>query len=1114
MTTTPRWPRRLTRFWLFNLFVGTLISASSLLAQPTLTMRNSGQSVIGTLPLPSQSVSNQRDNFAALTDQDGNIVFFFNVDQWWGFIMGRYNIATHQWELWSPNGWSTSASAVPQPLGEGFFETSYTRYNEPNYFFGRSPLSGELFAVVSGMPKIGKHDFDVHGNPFHFLFDGQRWLSYASNAFNERLRAPVISNWGHSSRFTFAPNDSGQGIMITNGATMSAPAYYYAARLDYQRGAPNNNNYWTQWRDNAGTLSWNTSGTQTPILSGQGGGMSYLMLSTYAGHDGFGDDTYLFYEYGRSYKYTEFPAMWWIWGPSGWELDTGQSSTAPVGNPIIQGNGYELGDRLVRVGSEVLLLSQAYTRNASQLVVGTTFTYSKATGATLDWATSSQSIPGVEPYIFSGSATYKTFVPVLTASGDLAVLYLTSNLSSGQTEIREIRYNGSWGAPSDPLYTFTPSQGEQIRLLSAVLTRPQDGEDPVIFLKRNNNYYCLGNGDSPIWDGEQALFPTDGPPAAQSIDTTRFSHEVSFANDNPNPPSSFYEAQSSWFLALDQDGYLYAPQTGFCSVVIHPPGANNYNLSKHWGDFWDVTMFPGAIAVDHPRSMIYFLDYLDTGGGGGYSQGRLRWLGLLHRDSFIDTRIGGDGGPSYPFPENGGVIPSLFTPASLATGMVIDESSGILYLASALHGTVLKYDLINRDAQNRPVYVGQFISGLSGPVGMIRDEEGDFYIAESTSHRVSRFSPQGAYLDSFGTLGRNQAQFCYPTQLAYSKDYQLLYVLDSMNNRLQVFDKSGEPISTWGRWQENLAEQNFQFLSGITADVDKLYVSTGRTYSSGNIKRFRINDTPPTTGVILDPAPNQELSGVVTVQIEGADDWGFIGADLLVNGESVVTKKFNATRELSTELLWDTRLTGQCATVSIQALLIDVAGHTLLTPAQDAHIRNGSCTSASSNSSSSLLSSSNSQQSSSTVSSASSQDSRSSQASDQQIHSELHYHGRTLEVTVTIPQSVTGPCRASLFAAENKKGLAGSAKPLAKAGVPSLPANVKFKARHRARADSKERSPLKIKTFFRTQVICQDLQYRKDETVSVKVPKSRSSASHLKREWIQEIARRIKTKVF
>ncbi|MDH5547261.1 MAG: 6-bladed beta-propeller [Gammaproteobacteria bacterium] len=87
---------------------------------------------------------------------------------------------------------------------------------------------------------------------------------------------------------------------------------------------------------------------------------------------------------------------------------------------------------------------------------------------------------------------------------------------------------------------------------------------------------------------------------------------------------------------------------------------------------------------------------------------------------------------------------------------------------------------------------------------------------ESDKHQILIFDRQsGALIRKFGTRGREPGQFNLPLQASMSEDARL-YVVDSANFRVQVFDENGEFVSTFGQ----LGRRSGQFSrpKGIATD--------------------------------------------------------------------------------------------------------------------------------------------------------------------------------------------------------------------------------------------------------------------------------------------------------
>lgn len=75
------------------------------------------------------------------------------------------------------------------------------------------------------------------------------------------------------------------------------------------------------------------------------------------------------------------------------------------------------------------------------------------------------------------------------------------------------------------------------------------------------------------------------------------------------------------------------------------------------------------------------------------------------------------------------------------------------------------------------------------PMGVAIGTEGDFFISDRLNHRVQKFAADGAFLSAWGELGNGPGEFREPHDLA--ADDQFLYVADTWNQRVQVFDWHG-----------------------------------------------------------------------------------------------------------------------------------------------------------------------------------------------------------------------------------------------------------------------------------------------------------------------------------
>ena len=125
----------------------------------------------------------------------------------------------------------------------------------------------------------------------------------------------------------------------------------------------------------------------------------------------------------------------------------------------------------------------------------------------------------------------------------------------------------------------------------------------------------------------------------------------------------------------------------------------------------------------------------------------------------------------------------------------------------------------------KPGLAGDPPNALSEPCDVVTAPNGDIFVSEghsgqnanvppNTVGRITKFSKDGKFIKSWGTLGSAQGQFRTPHALAFDSRGRL-FVSDRGNVRLQIFDQDGKFLAEW---------KQFSRVSGIYIDKnDTLY---------------------------------------------------------------------------------------------------------------------------------------------------------------------------------------------------------------------------------------------------------------------------------------------------
>jgi len=143
---------------------------------------------------------------------------------------------------------------------------------------------------------------------------------------------------------------------------------------------------------------------------------------------------------------------------------------------------------------------------------------------------------------------------------------------------------------------------------------------------------------------------------------------------------------------------------------------------------------------------------------------------------------------------------------------VAADKNGEIYLSDSLLKRVLVFDREGkylRDIGSDNVFIR--------PSGIAIDEE-RLYVVDARGHKIFVFSKKdGSFLFSFGKNGSGKGEFHYPTNIFTGRD-NALYITDSMNFRVQIFDKNGRFISTFGKHGDGSGD--FSKPRGIAVDSD------------------------------------------------------------------------------------------------------------------------------------------------------------------------------------------------------------------------------------------------------------------------------------------------------
>jgi DNA-binding beta-propeller fold protein YncE len=149
-------------------------------------------------------------------------------------------------------------------------------------------------------------------------------------------------------------------------------------------------------------------------------------------------------------------------------------------------------------------------------------------------------------------------------------------------------------------------------------------------------------------------------------------------------------------------------------------------------------------------------------------------------------------------------------------GLAIDDSDRLFVSDTKMHRILV----FNKDHKVE----GTIGDGIVDPGGMVVDNENRFlYVADAALDQVLVYDADKLTLiRKIGTAGKGHTltepgEFSVPTNVALDKD-QNLYVSDTYNNRIEIFDADGNFIRAWGKNGDRPG--TFARPKGIAIDVD------------------------------------------------------------------------------------------------------------------------------------------------------------------------------------------------------------------------------------------------------------------------------------------------------
>lgn len=144
------------------------------------------------------------------------------------------------------------------------------------------------------------------------------------------------------------------------------------------------------------------------------------------------------------------------------------------------------------------------------------------------------------------------------------------------------------------------------------------------------------------------------------------------------------------------------------------------------------------------------------------------------------------------------ITDGMVEPGNLA----IDNQNRLLYVSDIELDQVLVYDadtlkLLRKIGTTGHKHELTSPGDFAKPSGLAVDKEGNLYVADTLNNRIEIFDADGQFISAFGKNGDGPGYFARPKGVAIDSDGHV-WVADGVQDRVQVFTKEGQLLIAFG----------------------------------------------------------------------------------------------------------------------------------------------------------------------------------------------------------------------------------------------------------------------------------------------------------------------------
>lgn len=187
-----------------------------------------------------------------------------------------------------------------------------------------------------------------------------------------------------------------------------------------------------------------------------------------------------------------------------------------------------------------------------------------------------------------------------------------------------------------------------------------------------------------------------------------------------------------------------------------------------------------------------------------------------------------------------GVIEGLVSPG----GVAVDNDNRLLYVADAEQDLVFVYDadppykFIRAIGKPGTKHTSTAPGEFAKPTGVAVDQEGHLYVSDTWNNRIQVFDAEGEFIRTFGKAGDGPGYFARPKGIAIDADGHV-WVADSVQDRVQAFTPEGRLLIYMGG--HGILPGQFQSLANVTIDKNNRVFTTEQLPGRMQVFRYVTN---------------------------------------------------------------------------------------------------------------------------------------------------------------------------------------------------------------------------------------------------------------------------------